>query len=410
MQDKLTSQHLYHVLDDGTKIFLDQQISNYRLSFQDIKKLIDISLDLKNWNEGTIEDIWDFDTTHKKTLMRVVEEKWKVFKNSPKSYDAFSNIKHKKQKKPSLVIEKKDDLGLGLCPVASPKTRCCNLYTLDAVESCGFDCSYCSIQSFYHGGQVTFDKDFSNKLKNIKLDPNQIYHIGTGQSSDSLLWGNKEGVLDALFEFAISNQNVILELKTKSKNIDYLLKNEIPKNIITTWSLNAPTIIVNEEHFSATLDERLECAKEIADKGNLVGFHFHPMVYFDNWKNEYLSIFESLIKDFDPSSVAMVSLGTLTFIKPVIKQIRSRDFYSKILQMPLIDSDGKLSYPKDIKVEMFRFAYESLTSWHNRVYFYMCMENHLLWKDVFGYEYSSNHDMEYYMKSSYMEKIRNKAL
>ena len=65
------------------------------------------------------------------------------------------------------------------------------------------------------------------KLRKLKLDPNKSYHIGTGQSSDSLMWGNKEGVLDALFEFARLNSNVILEFKTKSNNIRYFnsLKN-----------------------------------------------------------------------------------------------------------------------------------------------------------------------------------------
>ena len=101
----------------------------------------------------------------------------------------------------------------------------------------------------------------------------------------------------------------------------------------------------------------------------------------------------------------MISLGTLTFIKPVIKQIRSRRFKSKILQMPLIECDGKLSYPDDIKRELFCFAYNSLEDWHDQIYFYLCMENHKLWKSVLGFEYHSNEEFESAMKQSYAEKI-----
>jgi spore photoproduct lyase len=36
------------------------------------------------------------------------------------------------------------------------------------------------------------------------------------------------------------------------------------------------------------------------------------------------------------------------------------------------------------------------------------MEAHSLWKDVFGYEYGSNNQMEEMMKMSYMEKINAK--
>jgi len=62
---------------------------------------------------------------------------------------------------------------------------------------------------------------YAEKLLNLKLDQNKTYHIGTGESSDSLMWGNREGILDALFLFAANNPNVILEFKTKSDNVKY---------------------------------------------------------------------------------------------------------------------------------------------------------------------------------------------
>ncbi len=294
-----------------------------------------------------------------------------------------------------------------MCPVASPKTRCCNLWTLDMVESCGYDCSYCSIQSFYNEDTITFNTNLTEKLLAIKLDPNEIYHIGTGQSSDSLMWGNRGSVLEALIAFAKKNPNVILELKTKSDNVSYLLQNDYPPNIITTWSLNPQTIVQSEERLSASLQERLDAAKKIHDKNRLVGFHFHPMIYYKNWQKEYGEIFAYLLEHFDPNRVAMVSLGTLTFIKPVIKKLRQRAMKSKILQMPLVDAAGKLSYPLTIKEELFSFAYQSLKPWHGKVYFYMCMEDHILWKKVFGYEYPTNESFELDMKYSYLAKIRN---
>jgi len=173
------------------------------------------------WNEPTLQEIWIDDTQKKKILLHV-KNFYETTKLKPKSYPQNPTLKTEHKIKFSTVA--KESLGLGSCPVASPKTRCCNLMTLDAVESCGFDCSYCSIQSFYNQNTITFDKNFAQKLSSLKLDPNKRYHIGTGQSSDSLMWGNKEGVLEALFTFAKANPNVILEFKTKSHNISYLLE------------------------------------------------------------------------------------------------------------------------------------------------------------------------------------------
>lgn len=45
-------------------------------------------------------------------------------------------------------------------------------------------------------------KRLQTNYQNLTLDATKTYHIGTGQSSDSLMWGNRSGVLDALFAFA----------------------------------------------------------------------------------------------------------------------------------------------------------------------------------------------------------------
>jgi spore photoproduct lyase len=396
--------------------FLLQQARDYRFTQQELKQLCDIAVDLNMWEAGSLESIWPdaiagrfAPKQRRRLLLEQVRCHWQSLKEKPFRYPEIPVSNGYSAERIKRISVEKERLGLGWCPVASPRTRCCNLLTLDAVENCGFDCSYCSIQSFYHGDEVRFDSRFAEKLAALEIDPQRIYHIGTGQSSDSLMWGNQGGMLDALLAFAERHPNVILELKTKSKNINHLLKQRVPPNVLCTWSLNPQAVIANEEHLTATLDERLGAARRLADKGVLVGFHFHPMIRYADWQADYGALFRRLIETFTAEEVALVSLGTLTYIKPVIKQLRERaDFKSRILQMPMVEADGKLSYPDKIKREMFGFAYRSLAAWHGRVFFYLCMENPRLWQPVFGYDYPSNQAFEEAMKQSYLQKIAAK--
>ncbi len=403
----------YSSLSSLNKDFITAKSTEFGFSFQEIKQIIDIATDLEMWQEGELSSIWNEDGTEKlngknlrQKLIRGVTEKWEHLKQQSKDYSKFSP-----QEIPSpkldFVSQTDDSIILGDCPVASEKTRCCNLLTLDTVKNCGFDCSYCSIQSFYTDGKIYLDEDLRAKLNNLKLDSGKIYHIGTGQSSDSLMWGNRDGILDDIFDFARGNRNVILELKTKSNAIGYFRKNDIPSNVIVTWSLNTDSIIEAEEHHTATLKERLAAARTAADLGILVGFHFHPIVEYMGWEKEYHSIIDYIQDTFNPNEVALISLGTLTFIKPVIKQLRMRKMKSKILQMPLTDAEGKLSYPLDLKRRMFNSIYKRFSeNWRKEVYFYMCMEDKSLWKDVFGRVYNSNKDFETDMNAHYMRKIK----
>jgi len=394
----------YDVLNSEEQEFLKVQSLRYRFSYQELKQLVEMSIDLHMWDESPFRESWS-EFPNKKAAFHWARNYYEAKKNQPHSYTHFDVSSHQTDHKVTLVEQEKSQLGLGMCPVASPKTRCCNLLTLDAVESCGFDCSYCSIQSFYNEHTIGFDSSFAQKLDALELDAKRTYHIGTGQASDSLLWGNRAGILEALFAFARKHPNVILEFKTKSDNIGYLLEHEVPPNIVCTWSLNTPTIITNEEHLSAPLHKRIAAARALADKGVKVGFHFHPIVVYENYLKEYAAVYEMLLKTFIPQEVVLVSLGTLTFIRPVIRQLRERNFKSKILQMPFADANGKLSYPLHQKREMFAHAYAAFAPWHQEVFFYLCMEDESLWNDTLGYEYATNVDFERHMLSSYTKKL-----
>jgi spore photoproduct lyase len=411
----LSRDPVFAALADTHKNFLQLKAAELRLSFQELKQLADIASDLEHWSERALPEIWDEgDTQHlkgknrKKAILDRVQRHWQQRKAEPSDYRGFTGGPPPAQPIRYRKIEA-DGAILGRCPVAGERTRCCNLQTLDAVQQCGFACSYCSIQSFYDEGRVYFLENLKEKLQSLEIDPNKGYHIGTGQSSDSLMWGNREGLLDTLFEFAAAHPNVVLELKTKSANVKYLIENPIPANVITTWSLNTPVIIANEEHLTASLEERLEAAQKVADMGALVGFHIHPIVHHRGWRENYGRIYTELQRRFSTESVVMVSLGTLTFIKPVIRHLRTQPIRSKILQMPLEDAAGKFSYPFETKLELFRHAYQSFSQqWQRNVFFYMCMEDERLWQPVFSRAYSTNDEFETDMIESYLQKIKAK--
>lgn len=342
----------------------------------------------------------------KKEILQKVIQHHRDLQKAAKVYNGSELERPKKREKGRIALEQGDKNIFGMCPVASEKTVCCNLKTIDAVENCVFGCSYCTIQTFYHDKTV-FDENLAAKLEKIALDPDRQYHIGTGQSSDSLVWGNKNGNLDALCTFARKNPNVLLEFKTKSDNIKYFLENDIPANIVCSWSLNPQVIIDNEEHFTASLEERLQAARAVADKGVKVSFHFHPIVWFDKWQEEYSRIVYRLLNMFIPSEILFISFGSVTFIKPVLKKIRKQGFPTRITQMEMVtDPHGKMTYPDEIKIKKFSTMYETFKSWHGKVFFYLCMEKADIWEKSLGFVYPDNDTFEKDFLKNSMAKIK----
>ena len=43
---------------------------------------------------------------------------------------------------------------------------------------------------------------------------------------------------------------------------------------------------------------------------------------------------------------------------------------------------------------IFQFVWDEFSLWHNKVFFYMCMEDRELWETVFGNCYENNVEFE----------------
>ncbi len=395
------SRTLLGLLGEADRAGIRALARRHRFTFQELRQVSEAAVDLEAWQERPLRDWWAAQEAAldlagrplKKELFRRLRSRLGELRGAPNHYPE-AGLKAPRNGDLVLAAESSERQLLGLCPVASEETVCCNLRTLDAVTSCGFGCSYCTIQTFYDE-RIVFDPELGAKLRALELDPQRFYHIGTGQSSDSLMWGNRHGVLDALCDFAARRPNVVLELKTKAANVSYFLERQVPRNLLISWSLNPPAVIRNEEHFTAPLHKRLRAARKLADHGVGVAFHFHPIVHYDDYAADYRELSERVLGGFDASEVVFMSFGTLTFIKPVVRAIRQRRWATKILQMDLVPgAKGKLTYPAPLKEEMFGHLHGCFAPWHGKVFMYLCMEEARFWHSTFSFAYPDNDAFE----------------
>ena len=386
------------------------------LSFQQRRMLREEAMDLALWNlpgrDCDIRTIWpeEYDRSSKNEVRRIfsrVMAHLSELRKSPVDYSTFNPDYDFRGRKPDIntdFLSPDRIMGRCPCPRDGEQTRCCNLKTLDAVQQCAFACAYCSIQSFYSQNEIRVLSDLKQHLDNMVLEEG-TWHIGTGQSSDSLLLGDDYGTLTALKAFAEKHPDVIVELKTKSARTDWISM-DLPRNIVSTWSLNAETPAAKEEHLAATPEARIKAARACADAGHPVGFHIHPMVFFEGWEKEYKNLVMALCDNIDPENAVMVGIGTLTFTKQNLRALRESGRPTRVTQMPLSPIAGKFSYDLETKKKMFSYLYNCFPQdWKDKVFFYLCMEDPSLWEPCLGRSYSCNADFEADMKRHYFAKL-----
>jgi spore photoproduct lyase len=262
---------------------------------------------------------------------------------------------------------------------------CCGYQILHIGTNCPMDCSYCILQAYVNQPSLRVHVNLEEELEAIgrliDRHPDQIFRIGTGEFADSLAlepivgWGN------LLLPFFSKRKNALLELKTKSDQIEGLLSIPHRTRIVVSWSLNSPHIVANEEHQTAPLMARLKAARRCQSEGFLVGLHFDPLIEHREWKEGFLRCLDLMDRNIDPKRVIWISLGCFRYMPSLKPIIRRRHPGSPILQGEFIPGlDGKMRYFKPIRVDMYRFVVEQLKEWYRSRGIYLCMESDEVWK------------------------------
>jgi spore photoproduct lyase len=126
------------------------------------------------------------------------------------------------------------------------------------------DCSYCVLQGYLNNPFLTVYTNWEDLLQEIddflSSRDQPFLRLGTGELSDSLALESIFPFSQFLIPFFAERHNGILELKTKSANVNPLLNLDHRGKTIVSWSLNPPKMIEREERRTAPLKERIAAA------------------------------------------------------------------------------------------------------------------------------------------------------
>lgn len=274
-----------------------------------------------------------------------------------------------------------------------PGTRfytCCAYQILHLGLHCCLGCSYCILQAYFPGTNMrlfaNLDDMWGQLEEFLRSAPKRVHRIGTGEFTDSLLLDPLTHMSEELVPFFGGQSNALLELKTKTANVDLLQHLNHRRRTVVAWSLNTPAIVAREEPGAATLEERLQAARRCQQWGYRLAFHFDPLIYHRNWRHGYARVVERLLASVDPGNIAWISLGTLRFMPSLKGIIKERHPQSAVLSEEFVPGlDGKLRYFRDLRVEMYRHLCKLLKGAYRGLCVYLCMESDDIWRQALGF-------------------------
>ncbi len=272
-----------------------------------------------------------------------------------------------------------------------PGTRyytCCGYMILHIGTFCLMDCTYCILQSYFHPPLLQYyvNQEAMMAALDDVFTRTRIRRIGTGEFTDSLIWETIDPISAKLIQKFAGQSQAVLELKTKTINIDHLLSLPHNRKTIMAWSLNTKNIIRSQEGGAASLNARLDAATRCQTYNYPLAFHFDPLIVYPGCIEEYYDVIDQLFDRINPDNIVWISLGSFRFMPDLKTIIEHRFPDSKIIYGEFIKGlDGKMRYFKPLRLSLYKKIIDYIKYRAPGVCVYFCMEDDEIWKHTMGF-------------------------
>ena len=248
-----------------------------------------------------------------------------------------------------------------------------NFYYTSSIINCVYDCEYCYLQGVYSSGNIVIFVDIEKVFEEVEELYNKLktLYLCVSYDTDLLAIENICGFSEKWYYFIEDKKDLKIELRTKSGNIDKFLNLKPLDNFIIAFTLSPENLALKNEKYTASFKNRVKAIKELQEKGWKVRICIDPLIYSDNFEENYSQMIEYLFNEIDKEKVVDVSIGVFRISKEYLKKMRNQNQNSEILYYPFECIDGVYTYSDKTKSYMINFIKEQFLKYININKIYM---------------------------------------
>jgi len=268
-------------------------------------------------------------------------------------YGEIFNIKSQnfrvQKNKPALILAKKDGKKLHEIPknfgIGGDKN-----YYFSHMLNCIYDCEYCFLQGKHMSAHyllfINYEDFFLEIKKKLKINNSQKNYFFSGYVCDSLALDGITGFVDYFLPIFKKNKNAVLEIRTKSIQINKILKYKSFNNCVIAFSFTPENISKLVEHKVPSVKKRIDAMKKLVEKGWKIGLRFDPIVPACNFGKIYEELFKKIANSIPEKNIHSISFGMMRFPKKMFKKIIKENNDTKINNLSFENRNGIYTYSK----------------------------------------------------------------
>jgi spore photoproduct lyase len=234
-------------------------------------------------------------------------------------------------------------------------------YYFSHMLNCIYDCKYCFLQGMYRSANYVLFvnyEDFQIEINNIveqNPDEKEITFF-SGYDCDSLALESVTRFVREFLPFFQKHKKAVLELRTKSINVDALLNHEVIPNCVVAYSFTPENISQKLEHGVPPIARRIQTMKKLVEKGWQLGIRLDPLIYHEGYQKYYSELIRDIFHAIPVESIHSVSTGPMRFPGKMFHTIEQLYPDEPLFAGPLENRNGLTSYSERIETEMMNYC------------------------------------------------------
>ena len=220
-------------------------------------------------------------------------------------------------------------------------------------------------------------EDFQNEIKKIveqNPDDEEITFF-SGYDCDSLALEAITGFVQEFLPFFQKHKRAVLELRTKSINVDELLNHEVIPNCVVAYSFTPENISQKLEHGVPPVTRRIQTMEKLAEKGWQVGIRLDPLIYHEGYQKNYSELIQNIFHTIPVENIHSVSTGPMRFPEKMFYTIEQLYPDEHLFAGPLENRNGLTSYSEKIEEEMMNYCDTILEKYFPKEKRYSCIQS-----------------------------------
>ena len=211
-----------------------------------------------------------------------------------------------------------------------------------SVMNCIFDCDYCFLKGMYSTGNIVLfvNREDYEKRVEAMLKDGPLY-LSVSYDTDLLALQGIADLSSFWIELAKKNKDLTIEFRTKS----HVTKFEPAPNVIYSFTLSPRSVISSYEHYTASLEGRLDSVSRACEAGCNVRLCFDPVLYVKDYMKCYNDFMDEVLPRVSWDKITDVSVGAFRISKEYMKGLRSCCPMSAVTEFPYVNEDGYMKMP-----------------------------------------------------------------